>query len=149
MHLTSEQTRNATFFVLVAFFAVSLALFTLSARPIGGTFSVIVVPGIGLGLLGTLLVVLTVRLHEARLRRTFFVLAGASAAAIPICVLLHNLVYGLFKLWFGEGFWASHGADEGFFFILALVVCPALFLVGAMGSTVLLMRARLVKQRST
>jgi hypothetical protein len=61
-------------------------------------------------------------------------LAGASAAAIPVCALLHNVVYGLFLWWFGEGFWERHGADEPVFFLLAVVVCPALFLIGAVGS---------------
>jgi hypothetical protein len=142
MHGSSQQTRNAIFFVLVSVFALLLALFSLGGR----LFGVVAVLAIGFGLLGLVLVVLTVRLQEPRIQKTFFLLAGASAAAIPISVILHNLVYGLFILWFGEGFWESHGADEPVFFILAIVVCPALFLVGTVGSTVLLIKARLAKQ---
>jgi hypothetical protein len=75
-------------------------------------------------------------------------LAGASAAAMPICAVLHNVVYALFILWFGEGFWERHGADEPVFFLLAIVVFPALFVVGTVGSIVLLLRARLSHRES-
>jgi hypothetical protein len=89
---------------------------------------------IALAVLGLVVVVLTVRLNEFRPKKAFFLLAGASAAAMPICALLHNVVYALFILWFGEGFWQRHGEDEPVFFILAIVVCPALFVIGTIGS---------------
>jgi hypothetical protein len=69
-----------------------------------------------------------------------FLLAGASATAMPICAVLHNAVYALFIRWFGEGFWERHGSDEPVFFILAIVVCPALFVVASVGSFVFLAR---------
>ena len=87
--------------------------------------------------LAAALLVLTVKLKEPLIRKIFFILTGASAAAIPICVVLHNVVYGLF----------FHGkdGDEAVFFILALFVCPALFVIGSLGSIVLLISARLKK----
>jgi hypothetical protein len=39
-------------------------------------------------------------------------------------VLLHNIVYGLFKDYFD-----SHGGDEPFFFFIALIVIPLYVLV--------------------
>lgn len=36
-----------------------------------------------------------------------------------VAVLLHNFVYGLFKEFFN-----SHGGDEPFFFIIAVIVIP-------------------------
>jgi hypothetical protein len=98
-----------------------------------------------MGLLGLTLAALTMRLQEARLPKLCFLLAGASAAAIPICAILHNLVYGLFVVWFGEDFWERHGTDEAVFFILALVVFPALFLVATVGSIAFLLKGRLAK----
>jgi len=41
-----------------------------------------------------------------------------------VAVILHNLVYGLFKTYFD-----SHGGDEPFFFIIAVIVIPLYFFV--------------------
>ena len=95
--------------------------------------------------LGLVLVVLTARLPGRRIQKTFFILAGVSAAGIPICAILHNLVYGLFIAWFGEGFWGGGGGDEPVFFTLAVLICPALFLVAAAGSIALLIKGRIQK----
>jgi hypothetical protein len=144
---TSQRIRNITLFVLVAIFVALLADYWRGTLP----FPTIVVLGFGFLLLGPVLVVLTLRLKEARLQKTFFLLAGASAMAIPVCVLLHNLVYGLFMWWFGDSFWERHGMPDGtpIFFILALVVCPALFLVGALGSIVFLIKGSKDRYRPT
>jgi hypothetical protein len=138
MHGTSLRMRNIAFFVLVLIFALLLALFSLGGRLIRFRISLLVVLAIAFVLLGLAMVVLTVRLKEATTKKVFFLMAGASAVAIPICALLHNVVYALFILWFGEGFWERHGTDEPVFFILAMVVFPALFLVGTIGSIVFL-----------
>jgi hypothetical protein len=53
-------------------------------------------------------------------RKQFFILTGASAAAIPLTAILHNFIF------------------EGFFFVLALLVFPALFVIGWLGSVVLM-----------
>ena len=148
MKRRSLQIRNAIFYVLVPIFAL---LVNEIAIP-GGTlihlpFPVIEVLAIAFGLLGLVVVLLTARLREARIQKIFFILAGASAAGIPICVILHNLVYALFIVWFGEGFWErlGPGGDEPVFFILALLVCPALFLIGTVGSIVLLIKGKIAK----
>jgi hypothetical protein len=146
MHGTSELMRTITFFVLVAIFALILAHFTLNGRLIRLPFPVIEVLAFVFGLLGVLLLVQTVTIKERRIQRIFFLLTGASAVAMPVCAILHNLVYALFIWWFGEGFWERRGADEGVFFILAVVVCPVLFLIGALGSIVLSIRPSMDKQ---
>ncbi len=141
---TSLQIRNVILCMLVLIFAIlSIAL----SRLIRLHFSVIVSLAIAFGVLGLALVVLTARLRERRIQKTFFILAGVSAAGIPICAILHNLVHGLFIAWFGEGFWERYvgGGDEPVFFILAVFVCPALFLVAAVGSIALLMKGRIQK----
>ena len=142
MYGTSSQIRNFAFFVLVAIFALFVGLFGFGARLNWFPFPVLVVLAIAFVILGLVVVVLTVRLNEAKTKKAFFLLAGASAAAMPISALLHNVVYGLFILLFGEGFWERHGADEPVFFILAIVVSPALFFVGTVGSIAFLFKAR-------
>jgi hypothetical protein len=88
-------------------------------------------------LLGITLLVFTLREKVAGKLKTFFLLTAASAVGVFVFILLHNAVYGLFVYFFGEGFWGGTGGDEPFFFILALIVCPLGFLVGAVGSIVL------------
>jgi len=95
-------------------------------------------------LLGVALIVLTVREKVSGALKKFFLLTGASAAGFFVSFILHNAVYALFIHFFGEGFW---NGDEPFFFIMALFVCPLGFLVGAIGSIVLGVKAcRLAKK---
>ena len=139
-----SQIRNVVFCVLVAVFVVlSMALVGLISLPLFET-------AIAFGLLGLVLVVLTSRLRETRIQKVFIILTGASAAGIPLCAILHNVLYGLFLVGFGEGSWEKHtpGGDEPGFFILALVVSPTLFLIGTVGSIVLLIKARIAKRAS-
>ena len=84
---------------------------------------------------GIALIVLTVKRAEKGLLKKFLLTTGASVIGIPVFIILHNLVYGAFIHFFGEGFW--NGGDEPFFFIMALIVCPLGFLVGFIGSIVL------------
>jgi hypothetical protein len=86
--------------------------------------------------LGVTLLVLAARAKLKKMLKAFLLLTGASAAGMPLFVVLHNLVYGLFIYFFGEGFWSGIG-DEPFFFIMAVLVSPIAFLVGAIGSIVL------------
>jgi hypothetical protein len=138
----SNQTatlRNAARIGAVVCFGLTLLVFSLN-KPL---FPVAVVLAAILGLLGLVIVILTRRLPEPRWHRVFALVTGISAAAIPISVVLHNLVYALCIALFGEGFW--EGSDEPFFFILAIIVFPALFVIGVVGSTVLLIRSKAAK----
>jgi hypothetical protein len=141
----SMQIRNVIFFVLVAFFAVLVANVGMGfiKLPVSGLF----ILGITSSLLGLVLVVLTARLRETRIQKIFFILTGASAAGILLSAILHNLVYALLIFWFGKGFWEP-GGDEAFFFILAIFVCPALFVIGSVGSIVLFVKARIAKHKN-
>ncbi len=53
---------------------------------------------------------------------------------LPVFVLLHNVISGLFNI------------DEPFFFLIALLLCPIGFLVGVVGSIVLAIKSKQVKQ---
>ena len=144
MKTRGPQTRNAVLLVLVLIFAVlALAI----GRVIRLPFFVIAALATVFGLLGVVLALLTARLTETRTQKTLFVLTGVSAAGIPVCVILHNLVYGLFIAWFGKGFWGP-GGDEPVFFVLAIFVCPALFLISAVASGILLLKARITRNEA-
>jgi hypothetical protein len=132
------KIRNVSFFALVSIFALFGGLFGLGGRLNWFPTSLLVVLALAFFVLGLVVVVLTMRLNERRMKKAFFLLAGTSAAAMPVCALLHNVVYALFIFCFGEGFWERHGSDEPVFFTLAIVVFPALFLVGTVGGIVFL-----------
>jgi len=124
------------FWALVGVFVIAVS--TMFVPPLGmllGRFNAFVAWPVIAGL-GVTLIVLTVRVKVRGMLKKFFLLSGASAVGLPVSVLLHGAVYALFILWFGEGFWGA-GGDEPFFFILATIVCPVAFLVGAIGSIVL------------
>ena len=101
-------------------------------------------------LLGAALIFLTVKEKVGGMSKKFLILTGASAVGLPVFVLLHNAIYGLFIHFFGAGFWdrVGPGGDEPFFFILAIFVCPLGFLVGAVGSIVLAIKNKRAKYSS-
>ncbi len=102
-----------------------------------GGFAVILVLGAAFTLLGGALLFFALREKASR----FLMLAGASAAGIVISILLHNLLYGLGIVWFGADFWDRIGLeDEIVFFLMATLVCPIGFLVGAVGSVIVAIR---------
>ena len=92
-------------------------------------------------MLGVALIVLAVREKGGGVLRKFLILTGASSTGFFVSILLHNFIYGLFIHFFGAGFWDRIGpGDEPFFFIMAVLVCPAGFLVGVIGSIVIAVR---------
>ena len=114
--LRMRLIRNVVFFVLAALFLAvllsTLAIFYYTPD------SVLLLLVIAFGISGLVVVILTARLEEAGMRKLFFILTGASAVAIPLTAILHNFIF------------------EGFFFVLALLVFPALFVIGWVGRVV-------------
>ncbi|MGD9115851.1 MAG: hypothetical protein PVJ61_01525 [Dehalococcoidia bacterium] len=130
----SRKLRWPVFWALLAVFVISVGfLFVPGLQDLIHGPVIFVFFGLLL-VLGVGLVVLAARDRTGGGLRRFFMLTGASAAGILVFVLLHNLVYGLFEYFGGPDFWGS--GDEPVFFILALIVCPLGFLVGAVGSIV-------------
>jgi len=141
------------FWALVAVFIVIVSAFVAAAFVSafrGDLFLwVFIISGAAFFLLGIALIVLTVKEKVQGVLKGFLILTGASSVGIFVSVLLHNVVYGLFIYWFGEGFWDRIGlGDEPFFFIMAIFVCPIGFLVGVVGSIVLGIKNKQVKQSS-
>ena len=126
------------FWALVAAFVAVASVFLIPAAREAVTGLVMAISGAVLFLLGAALVFLAVKRQPPGMPRRFLILTGASAAGIPVSVLLHNVIYGLFIHCFGPDFWDRIGlADEPVFFVLAILVCPTAFLVGTIGTIVL------------
>jgi hypothetical protein len=138
MKAQAPQIRNAIFLSLIVTFAV---LVTAIGR-FGGP-KLLIYPAVVFFALAAALVVLTIKLKESGVRKFFFILTGASAIGIPVCAILHNLVFAL-CIKFNCIYWK--GSDEPVFFILAILVCPGLFVIGSLGSIVLLVTTRLKKK---
>lgn len=142
METINLKIRNIVFSSLIVIFVILQSVIMGLGRYLGfGRYFLWVV----LSLIAILLVlaiamiVLTAKIRESKLRKTFFMLAGASAAAIPICAILHNVVYGLF----------FHGkdGDEAVFFVLAVLVFPALFILSSLAGITAGVFERLKKKK--
>ncbi|MBS0266792.1 MAG: hypothetical protein JSS02_32995 [Planctomycetes bacterium] len=147
MSTTREHRRNLALGGLVALVPTSFAL-VKGAQVLGipGLPRVLTMAsGLLVVVVGLTLVLLTLKSSGSKLEKAFLLLAGGSPAAMLICAILHNLVYALCQVWFGADFWPRHGTDEPFFLILAVIVCPILFVVGSIGSLVLWFRNRPLK----
>jgi len=129
---------RSVFWALVGVFVIVLSMIIVpgSLMP-AGFLPVIFFAAIGVFvLLGTALLFLTVKTKVGGILKKFLLLTGASAVGLPVCVLLHNAVSRLFN------------TEEPVFFIIAIFVCPIGFLVGAVGTIVLAIRSKQVKQSS-
>ena len=85
-------------------------------------------------LLGFFLLIFSLKEKKTKDRK-YFVLTGASSVGFFVGIIMHNMVYALFIYFFGLDFWDRTGlGDEPFFFFVSLIVCPFLFLIGAIGA---------------
>jgi len=89
---------------------------------------------LALPLSGGALIFLTLRQDVGGALKVFLMLAGVAPVAMVVSVVLHNGIYALAKDLFHKEF------EEAFFFLIALFACPAAFLVGVVGSIVLMVR---------
>lgn len=140
-----DKTIRIIFWAMVAVFIVLIVtIFALNELtrdiPFGYIMPAALIIFLGLG---TALIVLTVKKQVRGKSKAFLLLTGASAVGIPVFAVLHNLVYALLILWFGEDFWGA-GGDEPVFFIMAVILCPVGFLVGMVGTIVLNFRRKQV-----
>ena len=87
-------------------------------------------------LLSSLLLFYTIIGDTSGWLRVFLLITGGAGAGVFISILLHNLIYGIFMHFFGEGIWNGVGGDEPVFFFFGLIVCPILYLIGALGASI-------------
>ena len=137
--MKDKSIRNV-FWAMVAFFVLTIGTIFIGNLPAEN----IVVTNFFLPfiaffcILGIVLIVLTVRKMVTGKDRIFLLLAATAAVGLPVFILLHNLVTALFINLFS--FRADF--DEPVFFILAVIVCPLAFLVGAIGSLALMFKKK-------
>lgn len=145
MKAEAVQIRNAIFWAMIVLFVLLVAVVLSFGRLMGLKLppSTMIYLAVAFFVLAAALVVLTIKLKESGVRKFFFILTGVSAAGIPICAVLHNLVFAL-CIKYNCIYWK--GTDEPVFFILALLVCPGLFILGVLGSIVTLVITRLKKK---
>jgi hypothetical protein len=133
----------SVFWTLVAVFLLLICFFTIPSLRFLVRWFLFPIPFVAVCLLGIALIILTLKGKVVGKLKGFLLLTGASAGGAFPFILLHNLVYGLFIFFFGENFWERTGlVDEPFFFILGLLVCPIAFLIGAIGSGILLLKKK-------
>ncbi|HIE17201.1 MAG TPA: hypothetical protein EYP71_03295 [Dehalococcoidia bacterium] len=125
--------------------AATMPLTELLDESFGFDLAPLLLPIFGLLLfvLGLALAVVVATADINGTRKRLLIIAGSAAAGIPVSAILHNLVYAALVLWFGEDFWQRTGmGDEPFFFMMAVLVCPLVYLGGTVGSFVLMVRGR-------
>ena len=92
-------------------------------------------------LLGLMLSISAFKEKKKNCLRKFLMITGGSAVGIFLSIILHNLVYGLFIVLFGADIWRRLGVgDEPVFFMLAIIVLPVVFVVGSVGSAVIMIK---------
>jgi hypothetical protein len=134
---------SAVFWSLVGIFILIVAIFFIP--PVGEVFRgpQFLLPFIVFSGLGGTLLYFSIREKIKGPLKKFLFLTGASAAGFFVGVFLHNFFYAaavltsdiiVFHLFFEM--------LHGLFFIIAILVCPLGYLVGAAGSLVLFMKER-------
>jgi hypothetical protein len=122
---------RSIFWAMAAVFIIVICAIFLDIPVTGSLPGYILFIGIALFLLlGTALIVLTVKTKVVGKIKRFLLLTGASAAGLSVFVVLHNLVSGLLNL------------EEAVFFILATIVCPLVFLAGVIGTIILTVKTK-------
>ena len=135
---------------LVIFWIIFAVFILLLANMFLGRYlpfqSFMIIPSYALlSLLGITLIVLAAIARFTKISKVFIILTGSGAAGAGLSIVLHNLLFGLFIVLFGEGYWERIGiGDEPVFFILATIICPLVLLVGTVGSIVLIARKRVL-----
>jgi hypothetical protein len=120
----------ATLFLLELLFFVASMLNILIFK-ISRKVLVLLLPPAIAAVLGLILSVLTIRQQVSGVPKVFLLITGFAPGAMFISVLLHNFVSGVVMKITGREF------EDAVFFILALFVCPAAFVVGAVGTIIL------------
>ena len=139
-----KKSLITTFWVLIGSFLFILGQFFI---PVIGELLegslLFLLPFAIFSLLGGLLIYLTIKEKIEGVLQKFLILVGASAAGFFVCVLLHNFLYALNVItsdiiilrYLTEVLHVT-------FFLIAVFVCPLGFLIGAIGSIIILVKKK-------
>ena len=136
--MKKKESIKKLLYTLILFFIIIISYFVI---PFSFTLKNLLFPYLAIFafiflVLGGLLVYKTIKSKIKGKPKWFLILAGGSPILAFTSAILHGLVYGLMMYFFGQDFWGQ--GDEAFFFILALIVSPILFLIGTIGSLILI-----------
>jgi len=127
-----------SFWALMIMFLMVLAEFFVPVvRNLFKGSELFLLPLIMFSLLGGLLLFYSIKMKEKGRQKKFLLLTGASAFGFFVFVFLHNAFYALAIV--GDNIIVLKHFFEflhTIFFIVAIIICPLGFLVGAMGSIV-------------
>lgn len=126
----------AVFWSLVGLVAVAVVE-SLAGKHVEFPFKVALI--VALSLLGGTVLFLTLRQRVGGALKVFLILSGAAPAAMIVSVVLHNVVSGLLTALL------NRNLEEPVFFLIAVFGCPAAFLVGVVGSVVMIVRGVILK----
>lgn len=127
MKSRAVQVRNAAFYVtLPSFFLVLVTVFGRAIRSSG-------IPSVPLALAGLVVLLATFWVKESILHKVFFILAGSSGTVLAI-----NMIVG-----------PLGGGDGGGIFLPMILICPPLFIIGAVGGIVFHIQESVAKDSST
>jgi hypothetical protein len=119
------QVRNIAFYVaLPSFFLGLVLLFGTRTIRCGAFF-------VPLALAGLAVVLATFWLKESLLHKVFFILAGGSGAALAITLIVADTMTML---------GCPPGGDGGGIVLPMILICPPLFITGALGGIVFLIK---------
>lgn len=133
-----------TFYTLILFFLLTLGeIFVPIIRELFRGSLFFLVPFIIFSLLGVLLIFLILKQDIQGKLRKYLLLTGVSATSFFIFIFLYNIFYGL-------GIIASNiillknlmEILHTIFFIIALFICPLMFLIGSIGSIIIFIKMR-------
>ena len=133
-----------TFYSLIGVFVVILCVFFVPAvREFAQGPLLFLSPFIIFSLLGAALIFLTIKSKIKGKRRKLLMLTGVSAAGFFVGILLHNFLYAL-AIVASQIVILKYIFEflHAVFFILAVIVCPLGFLIGATGSAILFIKKR-------
>ncbi|MFC1727558.1 hypothetical protein ACFL0Y_03470 [Patescibacteria group bacterium] len=131
------------FWLIISFFSLTLASFfipVISSLFQGPQFMLL---PLGVFILGGALVWLTLKQEKKGLLRKFLLLTGGSAMGLLAFSVLHNLFYAV-EVITKDVLLISRlaGLIHALFFIVAVIICPIGFLVGAIGTILRLVNPR-------
>jgi hypothetical protein len=136
----NDKTIRVIFWAAVAFFVIIIGTIFLGTQLAGNlpVINIFLPLVIIFSILGISLLVLTVKKKITGTIKKFLLLTGASAVGLPVFVILHNLVTAMLISLLN----IKTEFDEPVFFILAIIVCPLGFLVGAIGTIIQIFKSK-------
>jgi len=123
------------FILLLGGFSV-IAYLLIAKRHVKFSFLALLI--FTLSLLGEVLIYLTLKQGVTGTLKVFLIIQGISPAAMIASAILHNVISALLTSLL------KREVEEPFLFLMALFGCPVAFLVGAVGSILLIIKAILL-----